>query len=372
MQALKTLSPRPGKLVPLCSAGLVAALALTLVWGPSLDPLSEAAPASPTPVPGSTWEAGPDPLHLPEGLPSLGNQHGDIAISSKGDIYVSLMQGLRGGVQVYAADGTYLRNLPEAPLDFHGFVIQAGDDGEFLYGPQLGAGKIVKMTLEGKVVMTIPGESIPKKYWQVNPKNQEAALRLTGCAVAPNGDIFVTDGYASDYVHRFNAKGEYLASFGGKEAPYHFKTLHKIAIDPRFDPPRLVGTDRANNRVVHLSLEGELLGEIATDLLLPAAAVVQGDYLAVGELKGRLRRPGRSLCLGVQPLRPRLEIFQKRSGGRVEPLNGSGRRRPLPRAQRELRRVQRRGGRRIPARAIGKKGLFRVEATALPAKIRSL
>lgn len=288
MQALKTPSSRFGKLVPLLSAGLVAGLALTLVWGPSLDPLTEAAPASPTPVPGSTWEAGPDPLHLPEGLPSLGNQHGDIAISSKGEIYVSLMQGLRGGVQVYAADGTYLRNLPEAPLDFHGFVIQAGDDGEFLYGPQLGAGKIVKMTLEGKVVMTIPGEAIPQKYWQVNPKNQQAALRLTGCAVAPNGDIFVTDGYASDYVHRFNAKGEYLASFGGKEAPYLFKTLHKIAIDPRFDPPRLVGTDRANNRVVHLSLEGEFLGEIATDLLLPAAAVVQGDYLAVGELKGRV------------------------------------------------------------------------------------
>lgn len=98
----------------------------------------------------------------------------------------------------------------------------------------------------------------------------------------------MTDGYATDYVHRFNAKGEYLATFGGKEAPYNFKTLHKIAIDNRFDPPRLVGTDRASGRVVHLSLEGEMLGEIATGLLLPAAAVVQGDYLAVGELKGRV------------------------------------------------------------------------------------
>jgi hypothetical protein len=136
--------------------------------------------------------------------------------------------------------------------------------------------------------MTIPGDAIPKEFWQVNPKNQQAALRLTGCTVAPNGDIFVTDGYASDRVHRFNAKGEYLASFGGKAAPYNFKTLHKIAIDTRFDPPRLVGTDRANNRAVHLSLEGELIGEIATDLLMPAAAVVQGDFLAVGEIKGRV------------------------------------------------------------------------------------
>lgn len=253
--------------------------------------LSQRPEPAPTPAPESAttgWTIGPDPLKLPAGMPAMGNQHGDVAIASNGDIYVSLMQGLRSGVQVYAADGTYLRNVKDAPTDFHGFVIHKGADGEFIYGPQLGAGKIVKLTLEGEVVMTIPGDAIPKEHWQVNPKNQQAALRLTGCTVAPNGDIFVTDGYASDRVHRFNAKGEYLATFGGKAAPYNFKTLHKIAIDTRFDPPRLVGTDRANNRVVHLSLEGELLGEIATDLLMPAAAVVQGDLLAVGEIKGRV------------------------------------------------------------------------------------
>lgn len=265
----------------------LAALAFTFVCVTCGDrnqtgssPATESAPPS--------WQSGPDPLKLPEGIPAMGNQHGDVAISKNGDIYVSLTQGLRAGVQVYSADGTYLRNVENAPTDFHGFVIHQEGDQEFIYGPQLTGGKIVKLTLTGEVVLTIPGESIPKEFWSVNPKNQQAALRLTGCTVAANGDIYVTDGYASDYVHRFNAKGEYLATFGGKAAPYNFKTLHKIAIDNRFDPARLVGTDRANNRVVHLSLDGELLGEIATDLLMPAAAVVQGDLLAVGEIKGRV------------------------------------------------------------------------------------
>jgi hypothetical protein len=271
--------------------GLALAVATALILLVSKRPGNDRSELAPSPAPeaaSSGWTIGPDPLKLPEGLPELGNQHGDVAISSNGDIYVSLMQGLRSGVQVYSADGTYLRNVKNAPTDFHGFVIHKGADGEFIYGPQLNAGKIVKLSLEGEVVMTIPGDAIPKEFWQVNPKNQQSALRLTGCTVAPNGDIFVTDGYASDRVHRFNAKGEYLASFGGKAAPYNFKTLHKIAIDTRFDPPRLVGTDRANNRAVHLSLEGELIGEIATDLLMPAAAVVQGDLLAVGEIKGRV------------------------------------------------------------------------------------
>lgn len=269
--------------------GLALATAVVAIFAlMACERESSVADAPKPPAAPPTWIAGPDPLKLPEGMPAMGNQHGDVAISENGDIYVSLMQGLRSGVQVYASDGTYLRNVKDAPADFHGFVIHKGPDGEHLYGPQLTAGKVVKLTLEGELVMEIPGEAIPKEYWAVNPKNDQATLRLTACTVAPNGDIFVTDGYASDYVHRFSESGEYLASFGGKEAPYHFKTLHKIAIDPRFDPPRLVGTDRANDRVVHLSLEGEFLGEIATGLLFPAAAVVQGDYLAVGEIKGRV------------------------------------------------------------------------------------
>jgi hypothetical protein len=283
MQTNRLFSSRQLRLLAPGLAGGVAVAAILALPGrpePAPTPAPEAAP------PG--WMIGPDPLKLPAGMPEMGNQHGDVAVASNGDIYVSLMQGLRSGVQVYSADGTYLRNVKNAPTDFHGFVIHKGPDGEFIYGPQLGAGKILKLSLEGEVVMTIPGESIPKEHWQVNPKNQQAALRLTGCTVARNGDIFVTDGYATDRVHRFNAKGEYLATFGGKAAPYHFKTLHKIAIDNRFDPPRIVGTDRANNRAVHLSLEGELIGEIATDLLMPAAAVVQGDLLAVGEIKGRV------------------------------------------------------------------------------------
>ena len=53
--------------------------------------------------------------------------------------------------------------------------------------------------------------------------------------VDANGDLFVVDGYSSDYVHRFDKTGKYLASFGGKGEPYKFRTLHKIAVDTRFD-----------------------------------------------------------------------------------------------------------------------------------------
>lgn len=228
----------------------------------------------------------PDWLKLPEGRPQLGNQHGDIAVSSKGEVYVSIMDP-KAGVQVYSPEGKWLRNLPDAPADFHGFVIKKQADGEFIYGPRLGGGNILKLTLEGKVVLDIPSSVIPDDF-KVKNKEGKTRVAMTGMDVAPNGDWYVTDGYASSYVHRFDKTGKYLKSFGGKKAPYNFTTLHKIAVDTRFTPVRIICCDREALRVVHLSTDGEFLGVVAKDLLAPAAITVQGDYALVGEIRGQV------------------------------------------------------------------------------------
>ncbi|MEQ2007885.1 MAG: hypothetical protein ABMA26_13895 [Limisphaerales bacterium] len=252
------------------------------------------------PAHAAEWKVTPDWLKLPEGRPQLGNQHGDIAISSKGDAYVSIMDP-KAGVQVYGPDGKWLRNLPDAPDDFHGFVIKKQADGEFIYGSRLGAQTIVKLTLEGKKVLEVPASAIPDEFKNKtgpskkkndkgetikDPNEGKSFIRLTGMDVAPNGDWFVTDGYSTSYVHRFDKTGKYLKSFGGKKAPYEFSTLHKIAVDTRFNPVRVIACDREKLRVVHMSIDGEFLGVVAKDLLAPAAIAVQGDYALVGEIRG--------------------------------------------------------------------------------------
>jgi hypothetical protein len=228
-----------------------------------------------------------DWLKLPEGKQQLGNMHGDVAVSSAGEVYVSV-QDPTAGLQVYAPDGKFLRNVPNAPSDFHGFVIKKEADGEFIYGATLRGQTVVKMRLDGGIVMTIGSAQIPDQFKIRNARSNQLSLLLTGLDVAPNGDIYVADGYASDFIHRFDKTGKYLSSFGGKAAPYSFNTLHKLAIDTRFTPNRLIACDRANNRVVHMSLTGEFLGVVAKDLLLPAAIVINGDNAIVGELNGRV------------------------------------------------------------------------------------
>jgi hypothetical protein len=254
------------------------------------------------------YQEDPSWLKLPEGRTEIGSMHGDIGVSSAGEVYFSVegtvkqrfaILGPNPGIQVYSLDGKYLRNVPDAPFDLHGFVIRKEADGEFLYGVRLAGGfteadqtragldkqVIVKMTLDGRTVLGIPASAIPDQF-KSKSRDGKPYVRLSGIAVAPNGDIYVTDGYASDYLHRFDSKGKYISSFGGKQPPYSFNQLHKIAMDTRFEPARLIGTDRQNGRLVHFALDGTLIGVIATDFKRPSSLALRGEQLAVGELAG--------------------------------------------------------------------------------------
>ena len=249
-------------------------------------------------------------LKLPTDRTEIGSMHGDVAVSAVGEVYISVEGSVRQrfailgpnpGLQVYAPDGRFLHNVVGAPSDLHGFIIHREAGTEYIYGARLAAGPsladqtragvdgeiVVKMTLDGTVAMTIPASRIPEQFKNKGADGQ-SYTRLTGIAVAPNGDLYVADGYASDYIHRFDRNGRYLASFGGKQAPYGFRTLHKLTIDTRFQPARLLACDRENGRVVHLSLDGALLGIVASDLRRPAAVAVRGEYAAIGELQGRV------------------------------------------------------------------------------------
>src|SRR5690606_10649460 len=116
--------------------------------------------------------------------------------------YVSV-QDPGAGLQVYGPDGVFRRNVENAPSDFHGFVIRQRPDGEFLYGATLVGQTVIKMSLDSREVMTIPASRIPDKYKIRDSETGEPIVRLTGVDVSPNGDIYVTDGYGSDYIHRF-------------------------------------------------------------------------------------------------------------------------------------------------------------------------
>ncbi|HEX4270565.1 MAG TPA: hypothetical protein VHZ32_04230 [Rhizomicrobium sp.] len=226
-------------------------------------------------------------LTPPDGMATIGDSHGDIAISPAGEIYVSVQAGAHPGIQVYDGRGHYLRNVPGAPTDLHGFIITRAPDGKpAIFGVSRLAQQIVELSLDGKALLTIPATSIPDQF--KNHADGAPATNLTGIAVAPNDDIYAVDGYGLDYIHRFDRTGRYIASFGGKGPPWNFDQCHKITIDTRFTPVRLLCTDRRHGRIVYMNLDGEVLGVLAEGLRLPSALAIRGNELAVAELAGRV------------------------------------------------------------------------------------
>ena len=81
----------------------------------------------------------------------------------------------------------------------------------------------------------------------------------TNLALAPSGEMFVTDGYGNARVHKFSADGELLLSWGEPgTGPGQFNLPHGIAIDSR---GRVFVADRENSRLQIFSPEGEYLDQ---------------------------------------------------------------------------------------------------------------
>ncbi len=225
-------------------------------------------------VPG--WGLGED------GKSVLGSTHGGVALDKAGNIYTSAYIG----IFVFTPEGKVLRRfVGDAYSHIHDIEIRQETDGEFLYGARNNAGEGVKIHCEtGDVVLKI---GIPA----------ESGLNLTkwsptAITVAPNGDIILADGYASNHIFKFDKTGKYLKHFGIKgNGLKEFNTCHGMTLDTRYDPPRLLVCDRNHTpkgRLLHYDLDGNYIDEIITGLGMPTSAAVQGDYVSVPDLLGRV------------------------------------------------------------------------------------
>ncbi|MCL5110402.1 MAG: peptidyl-alpha-hydroxyglycine alpha-amidating lyase family protein [Chloroflexi bacterium] len=122
-----------------------------------------------------------------------------------------------------------------------------------------------KCTPEGKVLLTlgVPGRPADSGYVAgdfLSVKQPAPPFnRPTNLALAADGSMFVSDGYANCRVHKFSPEGRLLLSWGEPgSGPAQFRLVHGILVGP--DGTVYVG-DRMNSRVQVFSPGGEYLGE---------------------------------------------------------------------------------------------------------------
>jgi hypothetical protein len=106
--------------------------------------------------------------------------------------------------------------------------------------------EVLKLSADGKVLMTLGKEG-------TGGSGEDTFDRPTGVAIAPNGDIFVSDGHnpnksGNARVMKFSKDGQFIKAWGRKgAAPAEFDEPHDIFIGG--SQSRVYVADRRNNRI---------------------------------------------------------------------------------------------------------------------------
>jgi sugar lactone lactonase YvrE len=127
---------------------------------------------------------------------------------------------------------------------------------------------------------------------------------VTNVALAPDGELYVADGYGNARVHRFAADGRLLGSWGEPgSGPGQFNLPHGIAVDRR---GRVYVADRENSRVQIFSRDGVLLDiwdwpNRPCDLFIDADERLSSA--GVGEIRAAIRRADDRIAVFELPRR---------------------------------------------------------------------
>jgi peptidylamidoglycolate lyase len=161
-------------------------------------------------------------------------------------------------VQIYAPDGRYLRGWrnddPRTTPHFIKF-----DAAGNVWLADAGLHTVTKHSPDGKVLQTLGTLGVPGN-------DASHLFKPTDMTFAPNGDIFVADGYGNSRVVQFDKQGRYVNAWGtlGTE-PGRFSIPHAITSDSK---GRLYVADRNNVRIQVFDQKGKLL-DIWSNVVVP-------------------------------------------------------------------------------------------------------
>ncbi|HEV8536549.1 MAG TPA: peptidyl-alpha-hydroxyglycine alpha-amidating lyase family protein [Candidatus Limnocylindria bacterium] len=224
--------------------------------------------------------------------PPKGYTHPDVAavaINSKGRVY--LFCRAEHPVLMYERDGRFVGSWGEGlfTMRTHGMTIGPDDS---VYCVDDAGHSVRKFTPDGKLLLTLgdndgkPSDSgYDGKNLTTISRGAPPFNRPTNIAVAPNGDLYVSDGYGNCRVHRFSAGGRLLASWGAPgTGPGEFMLPHGIAVDRNGD---VYVCDRENDRIQVFDADGSFRREL-TNVQRPTQIVLALGRMYVSELVWRV------------------------------------------------------------------------------------
>ena len=223
---------------------------------------------------------------------SLDNCH-EMVQDSKGRL-IMIGDDPRNNILIFDKSGKVLDSWGSYWPGGHGLTLMDEGGEDMLYVSESGwvrnqkhginmhrqTGWVTKTTTDGRVVFTIGHPS------QVDAYTPEMLFQPTETAVAPNGDIYVADGYGSDYILQYDSHGRFVRKFGGHDNAdknYNLSSAHGIAVDNR-DPagPRLIVTSRSAREFKYFTMDGKWIKTVPLANLQICRPVIRGKNVYAG------------------------------------------------------------------------------------------
>lgn len=220
--------------------------------------------------------------NLDPGTTPVKNCH-EMVMDRKGRL-IMVTDETKNNIIIYDRSGKLIKTWGHEFPAGHGLTIFDEGGEEVLFISDNG-GRVVKTTLDGKILLELPDPLKTGVY------EEKMSYKPTETAIAPNGDIYVADGYGSQYILHYSAKGEFIRKFGGPgEGDENFSTAHGVCIDDRDkNNITLLCTSRAHNSFKRFTLDGKYLSTIFLPGAFVCRAVIDAENIYAGVCWSRLR-----------------------------------------------------------------------------------
>ncbi len=206
----------------------------------------------------------------------------EMVMDSKGRL-IMVGDETKNNILIYDKSGKLLDSWGTTYNGGHGLTLWKEGGEDFLFISDT-AGAVIKTTTDGKELLRIEHPSKEGAY------KEDDRFVPTETAIGPNGDIYVADGYGSQYVLQYSAKGEFIRKFGGRgDADDQFQTAHGVCIDVRSGSPTLLVTSRSHNSFKRFTLDGKYLSTIFLPGAFVCRPVIDDDNLYAGVCWSRLK-----------------------------------------------------------------------------------
>ena len=201
---------------------------------------------------------------------------------SKGRI-VLLTNNVKNNVIIYDKSGKLLETWGTDYPGAHGLSLVKENGEDFLLITDYERHQIIKTTIDGKVIFTIDYPADTGLY------NSKADFKPTETAVAPNGDIYVADGYGKQHILHYDTTGKLKNIFGGMgQEDGQFLNAHGICLDDRdASHPSLLISAREMNQLKRFSLSGDFIEKIEVPGALICRPVIHKKDIYFAVLRSR-------------------------------------------------------------------------------------